>query len=173
MKHPLIVPLFLAGSALWADGGFGLGVQTAFDLGRGSALAPRLEYLYITDTSTVATPSGNVGLDATDNIVALGVDYNYFISGRTGKGLYVLGGLGVAYGNLRVQGSAPGVSATTTSNQVRVYPEGGLGYEITRHVGLEALYKALDFSDVRVAVGAARVAYSYTSVAQLALTVRF
>lgn len=163
----------LAGASLWADGGFGLGVQTAFDLGKGSAIVPRLEYLHATDSKTVAASPSNLDLNATDNIFSLGVDYNYFITGKTGKGLYVLGGLGIANGNLRVTGSGPGVSAATTSNQTRLYPEVGVGYEFTRHLGLEAIYKALNFGDVNLTVGSVPVTYSYTSVLQIGLTVRF
>ena len=155
-------------SSLWA-GGFGLGIQTAFDLGQGCAIAPRLEYLRITDSSTV----GPISLSATDNIFSLGADFNYFFSGRTGKGFYVLGGLGLANGSLSVSGTDGTSSNQVTQNQTVLYPEGGAGYEFTRHVGLEVLYKALNFKDVDLAVGGVPVSYSYSNLVQIALTLRF
>ncbi len=163
----------LTGASLWA-GGFGVGVQTSFDLTDNSAIAPRVEYLRFTDSSTVGGPFGNpIDLSATVNCFSLGADYDYYLGGETGKGFYLLGGLGVATASIEVSGSGAGSSASTTKRQTVVYPEAGVGYQITPHLGVELLYKALRFSDVTVAVAGEPVGYSFTGSVQASLVLRF
>ena len=160
----------LTGASLWA-GGFGAGVQTAFDLGENGAIAPRLEYLRLTDSSTVA---GQINLSATVNCFTLGADYDYFTGDRTGKGFYLLGGLGVALADFNVSGSASdGSTSSTTSHQTVLYPEAGVGYIFTRYLGVELLYKYLNFKDVVFAVDGVPVAYSFSGSLQASLVVRF
>ena len=162
----------LTGASLWASG-YGVGVQTAFDLGSGNAIAPRLEYIHYTATSSVGGPFAPIDLSATVNCFSLGVDYNYFLSGRTGKGFYVLAGLGVAVADINVTGSSPEDSANTTSRQTVVYTEAGVGYQFNRFLGLELLYKDLDFKDVTVVVDGVPVGYSFTASIQADVVVRF
>ena len=163
----------LTGASLWASGGFGLGVQTGFDIGKGQASVPRLEYLRLTDSSSVPGPFSSIDLSATVNCFSLGADYDYYPWGETDQGFYLLGGLGVARASIEVTGSAPGDSSTTTSRQTVFYPEAGAGYQITPHLGVEILYKALDFKDVNVAVNGTVAGYSFTSSVQASLVVRF
>jgi len=164
----------LTGVSLWAGGGFGLGVQTGFDIGKGQAIVPRLEYLRLTDSSTVPGPfNGSIDLSATVNCFSLGADYDYYPGGRTDHGVYLLGGLGVSRASIAVDGSGAGGSASTTSRQTVFYPEAGAGYQFTEHLGFEVLYKALDFKDVNIAIGGVLVGYSFTSSLQATLVVRF
>jgi opacity protein-like surface antigen len=163
----------LTGASLWASGGFGLGVQTGFDIGKSQAIVPRLEYLRLTDSSTVPGPFSSIDLSATVNCFSLGADYDYYPGGETDHGFYLLGGLGVARASIEVTGSSAGASATTTSRQTVFYPEAGAGYQITPNLGVEVLYKALDFKDVNVAVNGTVAGYSFTSSLQASLVVRF
>jgi hypothetical protein len=163
----------LAGASLWA-GGYSVGLQTGFEVGAHGVVAPRLEYLRLTDSSSVAGPFGSsIGLSATVNCFALGADYDYFLGDDTDRGFYLLGGLGVARANIEVTGSGAGSSASTTSQQTVLYPEGGAGYMFTPHIGLEVLYKALPFKDVNVLVAGTPVGYSFTGSLEAALVVRF
>jgi len=164
----------LTGASLWASGGFGLGLQTGFDIGKGQAIVPRLEYLRLTDSSSVPGPAfTTTDLSASVNCFSLGADYDYYPGGETDHGFYLLGGLGVARASIEVTGSGPGDSATTTSRQTVFYPEAGAGYQITPNLGVEVLYKALDFKDVNVAVNGSVAGYSFTSSLQASLVVRF
>jgi hypothetical protein len=174
MKQLSVIALCaLSGASLWA-GGFGVGVQTAFDLGSGNAIAPRLEYLRYTDSSSVGGPFGTpIDLNATMNCFSLGADYNYFFSGRTGKGFYLLAGVGAATAHFNVTASAAGESASTSSNQTVVYPEGGVGYQFNRWLGVEALYKDMNFHDVDLMVINTAVGYSFSGNVQADLVVRF
>jgi len=170
MKRMSVVVCFaLTSGFLWA-GGFGVGLQTAFDLGSGSAIAPRVEYQRYTDSSTVG---GDIDLSATINSFSLGADYNYFTSGQTGKGFYLLAGLGVAVANFSVSASDPYSTARTTSSQTVFYPEGGLGWQFNRYLGAEVLYKALNFKDVTLAVDGVPVGYSFSGSLQADVVVRF
>jgi hypothetical protein len=166
----------LTGASLWA-GGYGVGVQTAFDLGSGQAIAPRLEYLRITDSSVVGGDFEPVDLNATINCYSVGLDYNYFFSGSTEKGFYVLGGLGVAVANFNITGSSYGpdygASSSVSSTQTVIYPEAGAGYMFNRFIGLEILYKYLNFKDVDFMVGDVPVGYSFSGSIQANVVVRF
>jgi hypothetical protein len=163
----------LTSASLWANG-YGVGVQTAFDLGGGQAIAPRLEYQRYTDSTSVAGPVFYpINMNATVNCFSLGVDYNYFFSRRTGRGFYLLGGLGVANASFNVTASTAGLSARTTSHQTVLYPEAGVGYQFTRWVGLEVLYKNLQFHDVDLAVADTPVGYSFSGSLQADLVLRF
>jgi hypothetical protein len=164
-----LVCFALTSGCLWA-GGFGVGVQTAFDLGGGSAIAPRLEYQRYTDSSTVG---GNIDLSATVNSFSLGADYNYFTSGRTDKGFYLLGGLGVATASFNVSASAAGSTSRNSSHQTVLYPEGGVGWQFNRYLGAEVIYKAMSFKDVTVVVAGVPVGYSFSGSLQADLVVRF
>jgi|GEM_PF-1570893 hypothetical protein len=164
----------LTGASLWAGGGYGLGLQTGFDVKAGQAIVPRLEYLRFTDSSSVADNYGNsIDLSATINCFSLGADYDYYFGGETDHGFYVLGGLGVAHASIAVSGSTFYGSDRTTSQQTVAYPEAGAGYQITPHLGVEILYKALDFKDVNIAIAGQVVGYSFTSSLQASVVVRF
>ncbi|MDR3673266.1 MAG: outer membrane beta-barrel protein [Holophaga sp.] len=174
MKPLSAIALFtMTGASLWASG-FGVGVQTAFDLGDGHAIAPRLEYQRYTDSSSVAGPVlSPIDMNATVNCFSLGADYNYFFSGRTGRGFYVLGGLGVASASFNVTASTAGLSSQATSHQTVLYPEAGAGYQFNRNLGLEVLYKDLRFDDVNLAVAGTPVGYSFSGSLQADLVLRF
>jgi len=170
MRHAVpTILLALTGMSLAASGGFGVGVQTACDLGGGNAIVPRLDYLYATDSTSAAA----VSLSATANIFTLGADYNYYFSQRTGKGAFLLAGLGVAAATIDLSGSSEGASASTSNHQTVIYPEAGLGYQFTPHLGAELLYKDLNFQNVNLVVGGIPITYSFSGSLQASLVLRF
>jgi hypothetical protein len=103
----------------------------------------------------------------------VGADYDYFLGADPDHGCYVLGGAGVAFANIEVSGSAEGMSASTRSHQTLLYPEVGVGYLFNRHIGVEVLYKDLNFSDVTLVVDNIPTGYSFSGGLQAALVVRF
>ena len=164
----------LTGASLWAGGGYAVGLQTAFEVGASGAVAPRLEYLRLTDSSSVAGPFGSsIDLSAKVDCFALGADYDYYLGEEVGQGFYLLGGLGVALANIRVTGSGAGDASSATSRQTVLFPEGGAGYQFTPHLGFEVLYKALPFKDVNVLVAGTPVGFSFTGSLEASLVVRF
>ena len=172
---PVCALLFSAmtGISLCASSSYGVGVQTGFDLGNGSVIAPKLDYLHITDSSSVGGSAAPIDLSTTANVVSLAADYDYFINGQNPWGFYGAAGLGVAVASLDVSGSTVGASASTTSHQTVVYPEIGIGYQFQQYFGLELLYKNLRLNDVTVAVGGVPAGYSYSGTLQLGFVVRF
>ena len=162
----------MVGASLFA-GGFGVGVQTSFDQGGGNAIAPRLDYIHATDSSTPSGPAAPVRLDAKVNILALGVDYNYFPGKQSGQGFYLLAGGGVADFTVHVDGSSAGATATGSHRKTTLFPEAGLGWLFTRNVGLELLYKELRYHEVDLAVGGEGASYAFSGALQASLVVRF
>lgn len=159
----------LATGALFADGGYGAGLQTSFDLGLKGAIVPRLDYLHTSDSDSMS----GVSLSTHSDIVSVGADYDYFLGADPDHGFYLLGGAGVAFANIQVSASAAGQSASTRSHQTLLYPELGAGYLFNRHVGLEVLYKDLNFSDVNLVVDNIPTGYSFSGGLQAALILRF
>jgi hypothetical protein len=103
----------------------------------------------------------------------ISVDYNFFPGKQTGKGFYLLAGLGLARASLEVSGATAAASASTTVHKTTLYPEAGLGYESTRHLGLELLYKGIRYHDVGLEVGGESVGYSFSGAVQAPLVIRF
>jgi hypothetical protein len=161
--------LAMSGACLHA-GGYGAGVQKAFDLGGGNAVVPRLDYLHVTDSSNLA---GTVDAKATGNILALGADCDHFVGKEPGRGFYVLAGGGLAGMSIHLAGSTAAASASTTVRKRTLYPEAGLGFLFTRNVGLEVLYKGVRYHDVNLAVGGVPVRYAFSGAVQGSLVVRF
>jgi hypothetical protein len=169
MRNVSVFAIFaMAGASLWA-GGFGAGLQTSFPLSEDSVIVPRLDFMHSTDSSS----SSGIGLSSKANIFSLGADYDYFPGGKTWKGFYGLGGVGVAYASIDVSGSIAGFSGSTTSNQTVPYPEIGAGYMFTENIGAEILYKYLDIKDVNLLVGGVPAGYSYSGGLQIAVVARF
>ena len=163
----------LTGVSLCASSSYGLGLQTAYDLGSGQAIAPRLDYLHLTDSSSIAGPGASIDLSTTADVISLAGDYNFFFNGEDPVGFYAAAGAGVAVADIHVSGSTTGTSASTTSHQTVIYPEFGLGYLFQRYLGLELLYKNLRLKDVDFAVAGVPTGYSYTGTLQLAVVLRF
>jgi hypothetical protein len=150
-------------------GSYGVGVQAVFDQGNGNAITPRADFLHATDSSTVSS----VALSATANIPTLGVDWDWFPGKDVHTGFYGLVGVGVGRINLEVSGSTAAAAATTTVHKLTGYPEAGLGWEFTRHVGLELLYKDLRYHDVVLDLAGTTAGYSLSGTVQGSLVVRF
>jgi len=54
-----------------------------------------------------------------------------------------------------------------------IYPEAGLGYQFTPHLGAELLYKDLNFQNVNLVVGGIPITYSFSGSLQASLVLRF
>jgi type V secretory pathway adhesin AidA len=158
----------MTGVSLFA-GGYGVGLQTSSDQGNGNAIVPRVDFLHATDSKTVSS----VRVDATANIPSLGVDYNYFPGKQSGQGFYLLAGLGVARVSLEVTAATAAASTTATVRKWTAYPEAGLGFDFTRHIGLELLYRDIRYHDVDLTVAGFPVSYSFSGTVQASLMVRF
>lgn len=154
----------LAASALAALTGISLnaasavGIQAVHPLGEGSVIVPRADFVYGHATTTLGgDPNGQIDESTTLNMLALGVDFNYFIQGRAGRGFYFLGGVGVAYADIEISVSSPVSSASNSSNQLKIYPEVGVGYLFPIRVGVEMLYKPINFNRVFVNIDGGKV----------------
>lgn len=106
--------------------GYGLGAhfQIAFD--GGHAIVPRLDYTYFEKGS----PNRKV------QMMQLGADYNYFISGKVNQGFYFGGGLG--FGMAKFEVDLPGMSDNDTPNTA--YGDAALGFMFDRNLGAELRY---------------------------------
>lgn len=171
-RFRLIALFTLASASLWASDGFGLGIQTSFQTNDQGALVPRADFLRITDSSNEPGPFNAINLSTTANIFSLGVDYDYYLTGAPGQGCFLLGGVGLAAAAIEVSGSTPGASASTTSHQTLLFPEAGVGYQFTRHVGVEVVYRDLNFKDVDLAVAGVPVGYSFSGGLEAAVVCR-
>ena len=83
----------IAATALAALSAFSLnaasavGIQAAHPLGGGSVIVPRADFVYGYGTNTVGgDPDGQIDGSATLYMLAFGVDYDYFLKGRAGRG---------------------------------------------------------------------------------------
>jgi hypothetical protein len=174
MKILPALVLFAVSGASLAAGGFGLGVQTALEVAPGSVLVPRFDYLNASDSASYAGPGTIINTNATENLFSLALDYDWFPRGRSDRGFYLLAGLGVAYANVRVSGgSSDGTSASVSKGQTLLYPEVGGGYLFTPHVGLEVVYKAINYKDVYLPIDGTEVAWSNHGELLIAVSLRF
>ena len=174
MPRPFLPACIALLCAPLAAGGLGLGVQTSYDLAPGAALVPRVDFLNTTSSSTAAGPGTTINLSATENILSLALDYDWFAGGRTEHGFFLLGGLGVATGFLSVKGSSStGTSASATTTSTVLFPEVGLGYMFPRRLGFELVYKGFQFKDVNLSIDGGTVAWSSSGVLMLAVDFRF
>lgn len=132
--------------------GAGGGFHMTWDLGGGSVIRPRVDYVAypenknFPDYSLSATANGKSKLD---NLSA-GADYLYFFEGKD-TGFYVTGGLSwnrwkfdydytYKIGNVTVSGSS-----SQTANKVG--GAAGVGYNLNRNLGFEARYTASKFKN--------------------------
>jgi hypothetical protein len=120
---------------LGSDASIALGGQLRVGLRGGHAVVPRLDYVSFEGTDDDWLPPAKVK----ESLLSLGVDYNYYVSRRVGKGFYFGGGLG--FMQLKETYSAPegfvfaaGTDPSETKN--RLYFSTGLGVAINKHVSL-------------------------------------
>ncbi len=132
--------------------GAGGGFHMTWDLGGGSVIRPRIDYVAypenknFPDYSLSATANGKSKME---NLSA-GADYLYFFDGKD-TGFYVTGGLSwnrwtfdydytYKTGNVTVSGSA-----SQTANKVG--GAAGVGFNLNRNFGVEARYTASKFKN--------------------------
>jgi opacity protein-like surface antigen len=135
----------------WMDGKVApsLGVHLLVDMEDGNALVPRLDYtLHSRSLNTV----DNLKADRKADVWNLGVDYNYFFSGRASEGFYLTAGLG--YASAKFQIDDAGETYRPTKGAVAYAL--GAGYQFNPNLGLEVRYTASRFNDVAYGPALAR-----------------
>ena len=121
----------------------------------GHALRPRFD-VNVFNVSTYEPSHSNYRESRDLSAVGLGVDYLYYTAG-TPRGLYVTGGAGVTRWDLTYTtsdkvGSTYSSSYDSNKNTTSLTLAGGLGWQFTRVIGLEARlvhapYKAFDLNN--------------------------
>lgn len=135
--------------------GLGIGGHLFVDLKDGHALVPRIDYtsyskslnaLYLGYDSSYDYYATKVKVST----LSLGVDYNYFLSGRANRGLYVAAGVAYVHGKVTVDADAydsygyAGSGSDSESKSALGYSFGG-GYMFNPNVGLEVKYNHVSF----------------------------
>lgn len=149
--------------------GAGGGVHMTFDLGGGSVIRPRIDYVVypenkaFPDYSVAASASGKAKLD---NLSA-GADYLYFFEGKD-SGFYITGGISWNRWNFdydytnKVGNQTLSGSSSRTANKVG--GAAGVGFNLNRNFGVEARYTASKFENAgggQVNAAAVQLAASY------------
>jgi hypothetical protein len=139
--------------------GLGIGAHLFIDLDHGHALVPRVDYVAYernTDYSYGYNASYDEYVDITKikaELFSIGVDYNYFFSGRANKGLYVAAGVAYVSGKLTVDGDVYDNSAysnyseSASDSETKTalgYSVGG-GFMFNPHMGVEVKYHNVSF----------------------------
>jgi opacity protein-like surface antigen len=135
--------------------GAGLSFLMQWNLGNGHALRPRLD-LNVFNVSQYSPDNSNYKESRNLSAAGLGLDYLYYFSG-TPRGLYFTAGAGVTRWDLSYttsdrNGNSYNTSYDSNKNTTSLSLAAGLGWQITRVVGLEARfvhspYKAFDLND--------------------------
>jgi opacity protein-like surface antigen len=135
--------------------GAGASFLVQWDFTGGHALRPRLD-VNVFNVSTYEPSHSNYRESRDLSAVGLGVDYLYYVGG-TPKGLYLMAGAGVTRWDLSYTtsdrvGNGFSSSYDRSKNTTSLGLAGGLGWQFTRVIGLEARfvhapYKAFDLSD--------------------------
>lgn len=121
------------GNAFYLDKelGFGVGAHAFFGFKGGHALVPRLDYAFFE----------REGPDRTVQMLTLGLDYTYYVSGEANRGFYF--GVGAAFGQARFEATdLRGVwKDSPTGPQASVLA----GCMFTRHFGAEVRYNVAEY----------------------------
>jgi opacity protein-like surface antigen len=135
--------------------GAGLSFLMQWNLGNGHALRPRLD-LNVFNVSEYSPSHSNYRESRNLSAAGLGLDYLYYISG-TPRGLYFTAGAGVTRWDLTYttsdrNGNSYNTSYDSNRNTTSLALAGGLGWQISRVIGLEARfvhspYKAFDLNN--------------------------
>jgi opacity protein-like surface antigen len=134
--------------------GAGASFLIQWNLAQGHAIRPRLD-VNAFNVSQYEPSHSNYRESRDLSAIGLGVDYLYYVNG-TPKGLYLTGGVGVTRWDLSYTtsdrvGNAFSNSYDRTKNTTSFGLAGGLGWQFTRVIGLEARlvhspYKAFDLT---------------------------
>lgn len=147
----------LVDKKMGATGGFNVGLEF---LG-GHVVRPRLDYTW--DKGTVDE------VDTTNTTLFVGVDYNFFFSGKASEGFYVLASLG--YANTKMEFSSGPLSIN--DNQSAFAWGAGAGYQFTHLMGAEARFTSTRPKDMLSnLVGTSTPEYKNDTI-NVALTFRF
>lgn len=135
--------------------GLGASLLAQWNLDRGHALRPRLD-LNVFNVSEYEPSHSNYRESRNLSAVALGLDYLYYFSG-TPRGLYITGGAGITRWDLSYTtsdkvGNTYSSSYDHNKNTTSLSLAGGLGWQFTRVIGLEARlmhapYKSFDLNN--------------------------
>jgi len=135
--------------------GGGLSFLVQWNFPGGHALRPRLD-LNVFNVSTYEPSYSDYRESRNLNALGLGIDYLYYVGGAP-QGLYVTAGAGLTRWDLSYTtsdraGSGFSSSYDRSENTTSLGLAGGLGWQFTRVVGLEARlihspYKAFDLND--------------------------
>ena len=135
--------------------GAGLSFLMQWNLGNGHALRPRLD-VNVFNVSQYEPSHSNYRESRNLSAVGLGMDYLYYLSG-TPRGLYFTAGAGVTRWDLSYttsdrNGNNYATSYDSTRNTTSLALAAGLGWQITRVIGVEARfvhspYKAFDLNN--------------------------
>ena len=138
--------------------GFNLGGNMFIDLGNGHAIAPRVDYTTFSGKSFVNGIASPPGFPAPGyplygkgqfNSLALVVDYDYFLNGKTTKGPYLLVGIGATPNRYTLdETSDPSIPAPIpghSGHKNAMVFDGGMGYLFSPHFGVDIKYLISNF----------------------------
>lgn len=134
--------------------GFGIGGHLFIDMKNGHALVPRIDYTsYSKSLNTYAGYDSYYDYYATKvkvSTLSIGADYNYFLSGRANRGLYLAAGVAYVHGKVTVEADAYdsyGYAGSTSDSETKNalgYSFGG-GYRFNPNMGIEVKYNQVSF----------------------------
>ncbi len=141
-----------------------LGVHYIYGMDNGHALRASAHVLFSQESTTTTKNLDTKRSMPGSQILA---EYLYYVQGKTGEGLYLSGGLGVASEQCR----ADRAGVLTKNNVSTVVPTLGLGYDFTRNLGASLRYvhgaaepkdPVLTFDPKKPTVGTLSAAFRYT-----------
>jgi len=121
--------------------GITLGLAVPIDLKGGHVLRPRLDYTKTkgSQSGTIYGYSGSADVEITTTMI--GMDYNYYVSGKATDGFYLIAGLGYANTKLAATLNVSGFgSASGDSSAGGMALAFGVGYQFTPLVGGDIRY---------------------------------
>jgi opacity protein-like surface antigen len=135
--------------------GAGVSFLVQWNLANGHAIRPRFD-LNLFNVSTYEPSHSNYRESRDLSALGAGVDYLYYLNG-TPKGLYLTAGAGITRWDLSYTtsdkvGSSYSSSRDSSKNTTSLSLAAGLGWQVTRVIGLEARlmhspYKAFDLTN--------------------------
>jgi hypothetical protein len=134
--------------------GFTFGANVGIDMKGGHVLRPRLDL-------TQAKNDWGSGVESKISTTTLGLDYNYFVSGKATEGFYVIAGLG--YSKTKAEMSISGFGSADDSASALGMAL-GMGFRFTPLVGADLRYTTTkpDFNGVKVTNNALNASVTFS-----------